>query len=209
MPAVLAVVAVVGCQPVDELAPRRDASEATVTETPLDAPVRGMPSTVAALLARAEPEARAWQDEPVLAEILIGLGPRDRWRQAELTWIAAHADRQLTVTVTDEEVHDELTTLAALQLRPVSRRGVAAIPAFPGDAMEPGELAEAARAALRACRVTGSPQAVLYASGAPVSWNGRRWTVPPQWTATVTTSGGAVQLDPVTGARLGCVEGGA
>ena len=195
-----------GCQPVDTVAPEVPETAPEATSTPLDAPVRGMPATLAELVARTEPDARTWQDEPVLAEVLVDLGTGGEWRRAALTYVAAEADRQLVLTVTAEAVTSELTTLAALQLQPITARGMRQVPPLPPEAMEPAELADLARAALRDCRISGRPDGVVYASGAPVAWNGRRWTAPPTWTATVTTGGGAVQLDPVTGTPLGCVS---
>ena len=203
--ALAAAAALAACQPVDDLAPEADRTAEVETETPLDAPVHGMPGSLTELMARAEPEALAWQDEPVLAEILVEVGRGSEWQRAALTYVAANADRQLVLTVTAEEVREELTTLAALQLKPLSPRAVAQIPALPPEAKQPAELVRLARAALRECRIAGAPEGVLYATGAPAAWNGRRWTAPPQWTATVATGDGAVQFDPLTGAATGCV----
>lgn len=193
------------CQPVDRVVPKPDETVEAPTATPLDAPVRGMPDTLAELIARAEPEARGWQDEPVLAEILVELGPGQAWRRAALTYLAADADRQLVLTVTAETISPEITTLAALQLRAIPERGMGLVPPLPPDVLEPPDLAQRARAALRDCDISGTPNGVVYASGAPVAWTGRRWATPPAWTATVTTGTGAVQLDPVTATPLGCV----
>lgn len=198
--------ALAACQPVDRVVPEADETVAEPTATPLDAPVRGMPASLQELIARAEPEARGWQDEPVLAEVLVELGPGQAWRRAALTYLAAEADRQLVLTVTAETVSPEITTLAALQLQPIPERGMRLVPPLPPDALEPPDLAQRARAALRDCDISGTPNGVVYASGAPVAWNGRRWATPPVWTATVTTGTGAAQLDPVTAAPLGCVS---
>ncbi|HWH32106.1 MAG TPA: hypothetical protein VNU01_05485 [Egibacteraceae bacterium] len=206
---VLAVLAATACQPVDDVPRDPRGTVERVTETPLDAPVTGMPSSLEDLRARAWPEALAWQDEPVLAEILVDVEASGGWRRAQLTYLAADADRLLTVTVTADGMADELTTLAALQLHPVSRRGMAEVPELPEGVLQPPELVRMGRAELRECGIRDTPTGVLYASGAPAAWNGRRWTAPPVWTATVTSDGGAVQLDPVSGEVLGCVEAGA
>ena len=201
----LCLATLAACQPVDRVVPEADETVAQATATPLDAPVRGMPGTLAELIARVEPEARGWQDEPVLAEVLVELGPGRAWRRAALTYLAADADRQLVLTVTAESVSSEITTLAALQLHPIPERGMRLVPPLPPDALEPPDLAQRARAALRDCDISGTPNGVVYASGAPVAWNGRRWATPPAWAATVTTGTGAVQLDPVTAAPLACI----
>lgn len=205
----LAVVVLVACQPVDDVGPDPRRTVEQVTQTPLDAPVRGMPTSLAELVERAEPEARAWQDEPVLAEILVDVEAGGGWRRAQLTYVAANADRLLTVTVTADQVSDELTTLDALQLRPVSARAMRQVPALPVDVLQPAELVTRGREALRACGFRATPTGVLYATGAPAGWNGRRWAAPPEWTATVTSDRGAAQLDAVTGESRGCVEAGA
>lgn len=203
-----AALALAACQPVDDVVTRTGETPPSAAASPLGAPVHGMPADLAELLSRTEPVARAWQDAPRVAEIRVRFAGRERWSEAEVTYLAADADRLLTVTVGAEGLSRELSTLATLNLRPVSPRGIAALPELPAGVREPAALARAARVALRRCDVGSATDGVLYATGAPVSWNGRRWSVPPVWTATVTTPRGGVQVDPLTGDDLRCVTPG-
>ena len=67
------------------------------------------------------------------------------------------------------------------------------LPDLPDDALEPAELAAAAAPALEQCDASGDVAAVIYANGAPESWDGQAWASAPVWRATVLTpTGGAV-----------------
>jgi hypothetical protein len=203
--ALAAALVLAACQPVDDYGVRDRETPPSAAASPLGSPVQGMPADLVELLARTTAVAREWQDEPRVAEVRVGLGARDRWASAEVTYLAPSADRILTVTVDADGVGRELSTLATLNLRPVSARGLALLPELPPEVWEPAALARSARSALRRCGLTSPVDGVLYATGAPVSWNGRRWTAPPVWTATVTTDRGGVQVDPLTGDDLRCV----
>jgi len=194
------------CQPVDELGSAPRQTSAAPAERPIDAPVVVMPQRLDALWTRVEPVVLEWQEDPQVAELLVEFDGEQHWRRVQLTYVAADADRFLTVVVTPETVTDERTTLATLGLRPITRRGMTSLPPFPAQAREPGDLADSARAALRRCAMPGRVLRVLYASGAPVSWGGRRWTAPPEWTATVTTARGSVSVNPETGVIGDCIE---
>jgi hypothetical protein len=205
---VAAALALAACQPVDDYGAGDRETPPSAAASPLGAPEQGMPGNLAELLERATAVAREWQDEPRVAEIRVSLGARGRWESAEVTYLAPSADRILTVTLSADGVARELSTLATLNLRPVSARGLALLPDLPPEAQEPSALARGARAALRRCGVGAAAEAVLYATGAPVSWNGRRWTAPPAWTATVVTARGGVQVHPLTGDEVRCITPG-
>lgn len=202
------VLALAACQPVDDYAVRDRETPPSAAASPLGAPQQGMPADLAELLERATVVAREWQDEPRVAEVRVSLGARGRWADAEVTYLAPSADRILTVTMSADGVRRELSTLATLSLKPVNARGLAQLPELPAEVQEPSALARGARAALRRCGMGAGAEAVLYATGAPVSWNGRRWTAPPAWTATVMTDQGGVQVDPLTGDDLRCITPG-
>jgi hypothetical protein len=206
--AAAAVLALAACQPVDDYGVANRETPPSAAASPLGAPVQGMPADLGELLERATAVAREWQDEPRVAEIRVVLSGRGRWASAEVTYLAPSADRILTVTVSGDGAARELSTLATLNLRPVSARGLALLPELPPEVQEPSALARGARAALRRCGIGAGAEAVLYATGAPVSWNGRRWTAPPAWTATVMTERGGVQVDPLSGDDLRCITPG-
>jgi hypothetical protein len=187
------------CEPTDDRA---------LNEPPPDPPgepapdVVGRPdgtglSTLPELLAHSDQLAGEWQPAPVLAEILVRLADRE-WAGAHLLYLAAEADRFLAVRLTADGVAQERPTLATLGLEAIGEEGIAAIPPFPGDVIEPRDLADAAEDALRGCGF-GWAEAVLYATGAPAAWDGQAWAEPPGWTATVLAVDGAVTVDPRTG----------
>src|SRR5690606_2225019 len=119
------------------------------------------------------------------------------WTSASTMYLAPDADRFLVVTA-GEGPGQQRPTLATLGIEAVSAHAVAEIPPFPELAQGPLALAEAAQDPLEACGADGKVTSVVYGTGAPASWDGERWTEPPRWTATVSSSGGAVVLDPVT-----------
>lgn len=193
------------CQPIDDVdtsfRPRAPASTAT---PPLGAPERGTPASVPALLDRTDSAALQWQDAPRVAEVRVGIAGRNRWSAAAVTYLAANADRLFTVTVDSAGATSvERTTLATLEVEPVPEAGLAELPAFPQDAKAPSELVDAARPVLAGCGFRERVDTVLYASGAPFTWNGEAWSAPPAWRALVLTEDGAgVALDPVTAGAL-------
>ncbi|MDP8969162.1 MAG: hypothetical protein M3N52_01360, partial [Actinomycetota bacterium] len=139
----------------------------------------------------------------------VGLDERMAWTEARLTYLAAEADRFLTVQLRPTGGVQERPTLATLGLKPVSARGLQQLPPMPTNAREPAALARAARSALIECGVDQPTRGVLYATGAPASWDGQRWADPPVWTATVTgPKDSGVVVDPVSGAQAsgGCLQ---
>ncbi len=214
----LLALAVAACQPFggppDEAA---DPTPTVVASPRRGAPVAGMPQALAALLDRTDAAAIEWQDEPRLAEVAVKLGADGRWREARALYVAADADRFLSLRASGDGVAQQRPTLATLGLRPVTEAGVASLPRLPGRVRNPGALASAAGEALAECGVTAPVRDVLYATGAPVTWDGSAWTMPPTWKATLRDQRGAgATVDPVTGAPVanGCLrpsggEGGA
>jgi hypothetical protein len=204
--ALASVLALSGCQPVDPLARPGGLPDSTpVEQAPVGAPVEAVPATFEELRARADEVADEWQDEPRLAEVLVELDPEGRFSRGQLVYLAPHADRFLTVTVDRLGVSQAKPTLATLGLTPLTDSALEALPPAP-PRMDPSRLARAVLRELRACGADGRPTGVLYATGAPVAWDGRRWTSTPAWTATVTTGRGGIQADPVTGAPGECLS---
>lgn len=214
--ATVAVTALAACQPVEV----GGAATATTTTAPVTgsspgrgAPDRQTPTTFAGILDRALQTALTWQDAPQPAEIIVELGP-DRPSAADVTYLAADADRLLTVRITDDGIVERRPTLGALDLLPISTPGMEELPPPPEGVLDPLALAAAAGQPLSDCGVDPGAGTVEvgYATGAPYAWDGSRWADPPAWTATVTivSSDGArsgVPTDPVTGLPAGdCFE---
>ncbi len=207
----LLLMALTGCELVDEgVEVDPDASETAVAaEDPLGSPEDDFPSTLAGLVATALPEAQAWQDEPVLVDATVWLDPDGTCTQVRSTWVAAEADRFLTVRATPDRLRVERPLLEGLQLQELSDEAVTAIPALPADVLEPVALGEAAASALADCDAADrTVMAVVYATGAPAAWDGTEWTTVPRWQATVVTSSTGVAVAPTSGqafAPLTCV----
>ena len=198
-----------GCQLVDEpIPPPRTPTPSGLP--PLGSPGEEFPTTIAELQAFTRPEAQVWQEEPVLTDVTVWLGPDGRWQQFRAGYVAAHADRLLTVRATPARLRVQRPLLAGLELLELGDEAVRDIAPFPGEALEPAALGRASRTALAACEVDGAPvEAVIYATGAPGSWDGEAWTVVPTWRATVVTADGGAVVDPTSGspfAPLTCVE---
>lgn len=172
-------------------------------EPALGAPVSGLPSSLDELLARAQLVAEEWQDEPVLSEVEIEVDAQGAWRAARVVYLAADADRFLALESSGGGFSQQRPTLSTLQLQPVSADGLAAVPALPDEAAEPAELVQSP--AVEECGV-GAPTTVLYATGAPVAWDGVSWTAQPQWRATLTDGEAAAAVDVATGALTRCLE---
>lgn len=210
---VLGAVALLGCQPVDELENLEPADGREGVEGERrGAPATGLPPTLTEALDRADEEAARWQDGARLAEAAVEVDDQDGLTQVRLTYLAADADRLLTVTVGPDGLREQRATLAAFDLTPISGDALDALPALPEGLLEPAALVEAAPAAFAECAVGGAPATVLYASGAPLAWapDAQEWATPLAWTATVTAdNGGGAVLDPVTAETLDCVEASA
>lgn len=209
--AVGVAVVLVACQPVDDLGGVEEpsAEEAGADEDRRGAPATGPPGTLDEALTRARGEAARWQEGATLAEIVTDLDAEGTLARARLTFLAADADRLLTVTVTADGVREERPTLAAFDLTPITGEGLGAVPPLPEDVQEPEALAAAAPAAFSTCAAEGAPDTVLYATGAPLAWrpDEQEWAGPLAWTATVTSAeGGGAVLDPVTAETLDCVD---
>lgn len=212
----LAAVAMVAlplaCQPVediDDLDSAETGAGGGQEEDRPGAPVAGAPATLAEAVSRGESEAAQWQDGARLTEVLVELADDGHANSTRLVYLAADADRLLAVEVTAAGVQQQRPTLAGIMLEPVPGAALEEIPELPGDAREPSELAEAAEETFDACDVDGDVAAVIYATGAPQSWNSEvgEWSAPLMWTATATTADGAgVVLDPVTAEPTDCLS---
>lgn len=210
--AIAAVVGLAGCQLSEATGPAVVAtSEGSVEDdAALGSPEQDWPRTLPALQAFAAPEALAWQDEPVLADVTVWLDEGARWQRVRLTYVAPDAERMMTIRSQPDELRVERPRLAGLQLPELPRQAVEQMVPLPADVQEPAALGEAAGQALADCGAAGEPvRAVLYATGAPAAWDGSAWSRIPSWRATVVTSSAGVIVDPVTGtafAPLTCVE---
>lgn len=196
------VVVLVACQPTGGPSAVPTPTGGDSAEDPLGAPAAGMPRSLDDLLGRGELLAEEWQDDPVLAEVEVVLDD-GAWAGARLVYLAGDADRFLTLSTSSGGFTVQRPTLATLQAQPVTADGVAQIPEFPDDAAAPQELADAA--ATGDCAMGGA-STVLYATGAPVAWDGTTWRAVPVWTATVAADDGTgAVLDPVSANVTGCL----
>lgn len=188
------------CQPLDPVTP--GASDGAATEPSAEVlgnPDADFPATLDELLAFTAVEAGAWQDEPVPAELTVWLLD-GAWTQVRVTFVAADADRILTISARpDEGQQVSRPHLPGLGLASLPSSAVAALPPLPESALEPDALAEAAADALAACDLQPPVVAVSYLTGAPAAWDGSRWDPLPTWRATVLTEQGGVSVDPSTG----------
>lgn len=211
----VAAVLLAGCQlaePVDD----QDGDGPTSGEAIDDAAARGRPDeewprTLDELRAYAAPEANAWQDEPVLADLTVWLDEQEAtaWEQVRLTYVAPDAERMLTFRATPDDLRIERPRLAGLELPVLPAAAVEAIAGFPEDVLEPVDLAAASATALDDCDAGDDVRAVLYATGAPAAWDGQEWSRTPTWRATVVTPDTGVVVDPTSGqafAPLTCVD---
>jgi hypothetical protein len=165
-------------------------------EPQLGAPDESLPATLEELLARGLPVAEEWQDEPVLSEVEVDVDADGSWIGARLVYLAADADRFLSLVATGAGFSQQRTTLSTLQVQPVTADGLAELPRFPKDALEPTALVDTEVVA--ECGLV-RPVTVLYATGAPVAWDGTAWAQAPSWRATVTDDTAAAVLDMTTG----------
>lgn len=164
---------------------------------PIGAPPVGMPQTLAELLERGQLLAEEWQDEPVVVEVEVDIDDGGSWSGARLTYLAADADRFLSLVTSGSGFSQQRPSLATFQLQPVTPDGVEQIPQLPEDAAEPAELAASEAAA--GCGVEGAAT-VLYVTGAPVAWDGTSWSAEPSWRANVTDEDApGAALDVTTG----------
>lgn len=200
---VLACLAVAGllaaCQPVDHL--ELEDEEAEPAPLPGGGASGQLPDTLEGLLDRGQDLAREWQREPVLAEVAVTVAG-ERWRRARLLYLAADADRFLSLRFDREQVSQERVTLETLGLEPVPAGGLAGIPQFPTDALEPAALVEQAQPHVDGC-LEGPPTEIIYDTGAPAAWQGSGWSDPPVWSATLWHAGGdgggqGRRVNPVT-----------
>lgn len=190
-----------GCQPAGGpgAAPTETAAAVSGSE-PLGAPDDAAARTLPDLLAEAEQVAEQWQDQPRLAEIDIALDAQGGWTSARLLYLAADADRFLAVRADGNGLSGQQPTLGTLQARPISADGLTEVPPLPAGVREPVELVSAAAEALDGCGVTQPVTAALYATGAPVAWDGNAWATAPAWSATLSdVQGRGVVVDPSSG----------
>jgi hypothetical protein len=194
-----AAIVLAACQPVDSPPPAiRDPVATGSPVERLGRPVLGLADDLATLRAQTDPLAAQWQHGARLAELAVELdGPS--WQAATVTYVAPDADRILVLRATADGIVQQRVTLDTLELQPVPAAGVTAIPTLPPGTLEPAALVEAAGPALGDCGVAGRPDRVLYATGAPVAWDGARWSERPRWRATVMAGDGGAVVDPTTG----------
>jgi hypothetical protein len=191
------------CQPFGGPGAVVPTSTAPAGRPAIGAPPAGMPGSLAELLSRAETRAREWQDEPVVAEIEVDLDAQHRWLSARVVFLAADADRFLTLEAEGAGFTEQRPTLSTLQVVAVTAEGIAEMPAFPGDAAEPAVLAQSP--AGDECGLAPE-RTVLYVTGAPVAWDGTAWSTPPQWSATIGAGDAAAAVDLRTGDLVRCLE---
>ena len=165
-------------------------------EPRLGAPDEALPSTLGELLTRGLPVAEEWQVQPVLAEVEVDLDEDNRWLGARLVYLAADADRFLSLVATGGGFSQQRVTLGTLQVQPVTGDGLDEIPELPKAVLAPQTLAAAE--AVGTCGV-GRPVTVLYSTGAPYAWDGTAWTEAPRWRATITDETAGAVLDVTTG----------
>lgn len=204
-------VALAACQPVEDLEgladPGREEGGPQATDR-RGAPATGAPGSLGEALARAEGEAARWQDDARLAEAALEVDEAGALVEGRLTYLAADADRLLTVVITPEGTRVERPVLEAFDLAPITGDAIGALPSLPPDVLGPAQLVSAAQEAFGGCEVEGAAVNVLYATGAPLVWDpqGQQWAGALDWTVTVTTAeGGGAVLDPVTAQTLDCV----
>lgn len=207
-----AALGLTGCSVAEEPGPTQvqpSGAAAAADQPALGSPDTDWPRTLPALQAVAMAEAQTWQEEPVLADATVWLDPQGAWERVRLTYVAGAADRMLTYRSRPDELRVERPLLSGLQLPELPIAAVEQLPPLPGAVLEPADLAEASATALADCGAEGPVRAVLYATGAPATWDGAEWTRTPSWQATMVTEEVGVTVDPQTGtafAPLTCVE---
>jgi hypothetical protein len=201
--ALCAVVVLPACQPAGGPGAQSTPEQGSAGEPAIGAPQAGPPGSLSDLVTRADLVAEEWQDEPVLVEVEVSVDADGRWTSARAVYLAADADRFLALDSSGDGFSQQRPTLETLQLQPVSSDGLAAVPPFPADAAEPTDLAQSGAAG--ECGV-GPPATVLYATGAPVAWDGAVWTSPPDWRATVSSDDAVASLDLADGSLTRCLE---
>ncbi|CAN5688853.1 hypothetical protein BH24ACT14_BH24ACT14_08780 [soil metagenome] len=192
---------VTGCQPAGGpgAAPTQ-ADPVVATTEPLGAPDDVAARTLPDLLSQAQRVAKQWQDQPRLAEIDIALDGQGGWTGVRMLYLAAEADRFLALRADGNGLAQQQPTLSTLRAHPISAAGLTEVPRLPAGVREPAELVSAAAEALDSCGVAGPVTAALYATGAPVAWDGDAWTVAPLWSATLSDAQGrSVVVDPSSG----------
>ena len=196
---VVVALAAVACQPAGNPGAAGPTTPAAPESEPrLGAPAAGgVPQSLDALLDRTDREARRWQDEPRLVQVVVALDEQGHWTAADASYIAADADRILTLTAEGQGLAEQLVSLATLQLQPVTAVGMEQLPELPDDVLDPVQLVEA-------CATDVPAVEVAYTTGAPATWDGTAWTVPPEWTSLIATGEDAVSVDPTGGD--GCEE---
>lgn len=205
------LVLVSGCQPVEDV-DSLDAADSGRTgaegASPRGAPAGGLPESLSEAVARANEAAAQWQRDVRLAEIVMHVDEEGQLTEGRLTYLAPHADRLLEVEFLPEGMRQDRPTLAALDLSPIPGEAIGALPPLPEGAQGPADLVAAAPDAFAECGVEGTPSTVIYATGAPLAWDPATgvWTLPLDWSATVTTETGAgAVLDPVTATSTECL----
>lgn len=208
---VVAFLLVSACQPVDEV-DSLDAPEQGDTNgeggSPRGAPAAGLPESLSGAVARADGAAAQWQRDARLAEVVMQIDEAGQVSEGRLTYLAPHADRLLEVELTGQGMTQDRPILEALDLAPIPGEAVGALPPLPEGVRDPAELVTASADAFAECGVEGTPSTVIYATGAPLAWDpaAGAWTLPLDWTATVTTETGAgAVLDPVTATATECL----
>lgn len=201
--ALCGAVMLIACQPFGGPGDTPTPHASGAVEPALGAPVSGLPHSLDELVARAQLVAEEWQDEPVLSEVEVEVDAAGTWLAARVVYLAADADRFLALSSSGGGFSQQRPTLSTLQLQPVTADGLAAVPALPEDAAEPTELAQSP--AVQECGI-GAAMRVLYATGAPVAWDGASWTTQPQWRATLSDGEAAAAVDVASGALTRCLE---
>ena len=192
------VLLAVACQPVDEgELDGQPAPGGEAATDPVGSPQESLPTSLTTLLAQHQSTAAQWQAGAQVAEIVVELDDEHHWRAVSVLYLAPDADRFLLLEVDGDGMRQQRPTLDGLELAPVPGEALEQLPE-PELLLDPTELLDAAEETLDACNVDGGPVTIVYATGAPAAWDGRTWTEPMQWRATISGEG-AGAVDPTTG----------
>lgn len=183
------VLLVVACQPVDELSTGPAAGGEAAEPDAWGSEDLGDLTTATGDIAR------EWDADARLVKVSVRLDDELAWEEASTTYVAPDADRLLVITASEEGTEDERPTLETLGFEALPPEAVDELARLPADVVPPDSAAERAADALDDCDYPDDPHQVLYANGAPGSWDGTSWVSEPEWTVAVTSEGGGVRLD--------------
>lgn len=186
------------CQPVDDLSSVQISATADTESAATAGAVGALPLTLPELWSRGQTLADEWQGQarPVTAEVTLD---EQGWADAEVRYLAADADRLLSVAFLDGTIATEQVSLSMFGAEPLTDSGLQQVPDGARDWLEPEDLLTAAQAVLEECGLGGANR-VLYTTGAPASWTKQGWASAPRWKAMIIGADGhSAIVDPSTG----------